>query len=338
VRIVQRADEVAVVGIFEVLARLPALQRAMKRLEGVVVDERPDLVLPVDFPDFNLRLAARARRRGVEVVYYVSPQVWAWRGGRVHTIRSLVRRMLVLFPFEVDFYERAGVRATFVGHPVAQVPAVRSRAALCEMTGLDPRREAVALLPGSRTGELARHLPPMLDAARRLGLERPELEWLIPLAPGLSRGHVERWVRQSGPGGAVRIHEGDFPELLGACRAAVVASGTASLETAVMGLPMVVVYRMSPLSHALARGLVRLQSVALPNLIAGRRLVPELIQGACTGPRIASALRRFLDDAQLSRETGLALLDIRHRLAGEGAFDRAAACVIEELDRVRPEP
>jgi len=157
VRLVQDASEVAVVGIQEVLAHLPAIRRAMRSLETVLRDERPDLLVPIDFPDFNLRLAARARRAGVDVVYFVSPQVWAWRRGRVHGIRRLVRQMLVLFPFEVDFYERAGVPVTFVGHPLAEAPPEpRSREELCTAAGLDPERETIALVPGSRRSEVSR--------------------------------------------------------------------------------------------------------------------------------------------------------------------------------------
>jgi lipid-A-disaccharide synthase len=332
VRLVQRSEEVAVVGFSEVLVHLPALRRAMERLGQVLERERPDLLVPIDFPDFNLRLARRARRAGVGVVYYVSPQVWAWRRGRIRAIRRMVRRMLVLFPFEVEFYERAGVAATFVGHPVAEQAEPPPREELCARIGLDPGRDVLALVPGSRAGELARHLPPMLDAASILGRTRPGLQWLIPLAPGLPREAVAARLRAAGLG-AVRVHEGDFPEVLAACRVAAVASGTASLETAMIGLPMVVVYRMSAVSYALARLLVRLPSVALPNLIAGRRLVPELIQGACTGPRIAEALARFLDDEASAAATRAGLLGLRARLEGPGAFERAARAVLEQLER-----
>jgi len=338
VRLVQRSEEVAVVGFSEVVGHLPALARAMRRLGQVLARERPDLLVPIDFPDFNLRLTRRAARAGVGVVYYVSPQVWAWRRGRVRAIRRWVRRMLVLFPFEVAFYEAAGVPATFVGHPVAEQPAPRPRDELCRRLGLDARRDVLALVPGSRGGEVARHLPPMLEAAGILARTRPGLQWLIPLAPGLARAAIEDAVRRCGLAGVV-VHEGDFPEVLAACRAAAIASGTASLEAAMIGVPMAVVYRMSAPSYLLARMLVRLPSVALPNLIAGRPLVPELIQGACTGPRIAAALSRFLDDPAAAATIRSELRGLRERLRGEGALDRAAAAVLESIRRGdRPPP
>lgn len=331
VQLVQDASEVAVVGIQEVLAHLPAIRRAMRSLETVLRDERPDLLVPIDFPDFNLRLAKRARRAGVDVVYFVSPQVWAWRRGRVRTIRRLVRRMLVLFPFEMDFYERAGVPVTFVGHPVAaEPPEPRSRQELCAAAGLDPEREAIALVPGSRRSEVSRLLPPMLEAVRRIRQRRPEMQSLVTLAPGLSREWFDAQVA-SVDVGDVRVHAGDFPEVLSACSAGVVASGTASLEAAVTGLPIVVVYRMGFFSHLIGRALVRLPHVAMPNLVAGRRVVPELIQGECNADRIAEELLRYLEQPDESSKVRAELGEIRGRLGGPGVFERAADSILAEL-------
>ncbi len=331
VHLLQQASEVSVVGIWEVLARLPAIRRAMTRLSGFLVDRRPDLLVAVDFPDFNLRLAARARRAGVEVVYFVSPQIWAWRRGRLGRIRRLVRRMLVLFPFETALYEAAGVPVTFVGHPAAEPSErPRSREDLCRVAGLDPQRDVIALAPGSRRGEVERLLGPLLLAARRVQQRHPRMQFLVPVAPGLDPRWIEREV-EAGRLDSVRTHCGDFPDVLRVCRAGVVASGTASLEAAVAGLPIVVVYRMNPLSYAVGRALVRLDHIALPNLVAGRRIVPELVQGRCTPEQISAALLRYLDEPGWREQVLRDLREVPGKLGGPGVFERAADQLLSEL-------
>lgn len=328
VRLLQDASEVAVVGIQEVFAHLPAIRKAMRRLEAALESERPDVLVPIDFPDFNLRLATRARRVDVDVVYFVSPQIWAWRRGRVHKIRRLVRRMLVLFPFETRFYEEAGVPVTFVGHPLAESqPEPRERAALCALVGLDPDRDTVALVPGSRRSEVERLLVPMLEAAALVRRARPDTQSLVTLAPGLSRDWFEAEISRLGQG-QVRLHAGDFPEVLSVCSAGVVASGTASLEAAVCGLPIAVVYKMNPLTYAIGRALSSLEDVAMPNLVAGRRVVPELIQGECTPERISEVLLRYLEHPDEARRVRAELAGIRARLGGPGVFDRAAGEIL----------
>ncbi len=331
VELVQDSEEVAVVGIVEVLSHLPAIRKAMERLRRSIVESPPDLVVPIDFPDFNLRLAAAARRAGVGVVYFVSPQIWAWRRGRLRKIRELVRRMLVLFPFETEFYEFSDVPVTFVGHPVADRTTEQSAEDLRLLVGAEAGRRVVALMPGSRAGEIRRHLPPMLDAARRLADRDPQLQFLITAAPGADRVGIERAAADSGLESIV-IHQGDFPEILKICEAGVVASGTASLEAAVTGLPIVVIYRVNPISYAIGRMLVRLQDVALPNLVAGSRVVPELIQGECNGERIAAELSEYLDDPEKAGRIREQLGKIKGQLGGPGVFERAADALIAELD------
>ena len=331
VKLLQDSSEVAVVGIWEVLRHLPAIRRAKVLMERALDRERPDLLIPIDFPDFNLRLADSAKRAGVPVVYFVSPQIWAWRQGRVRKIRSLVRRMLVLFPFETEFYEAAGVPVTYVGHPVVDrgeggVAAEQLRA----RAGLDAEKDVVALLPGSRREEVERLFPRMLGAAELLRRSRPGLQFLVPLAPGLPRELCEKMVQASGLGN-IRLHSGDFPDILRVCAAGVVASGTASLEAAVAGLPMVVVYRVSPLSYAVGRALIRVENIALPNLVAGRRVVPELIQGQCNAGGIAEALARYLDEPAEADRVRRELGAIRQKLGGPAVFDRAAEALLEEV-------
>ncbi len=325
VRLVQHASEVAVVGIVEVLAHLPAIRAAMAKLEETLRRERPDLLVPVDFPDFNLRLAARARRVGVPVVYFVSPQVWAWRRGRVRHIRDLVRRMLVLFPFEVVFYEAEGVPVTFVGHPAVEDVGD-------ERIGIDTERPVVALLPGSRQGEVARLLPPLLEAARILHEPRPALRFVIPRARTLPLGLLEDRIRERGLEDVVRVHSGDYPAILRACAAACVASGTATLDAALARVPMVVVYRMRPLTYALGRHLVRVEHIALPNIVVGRRVVPELVQNECTPDRIAREVERYLDEPARANEVRRALAEVQERLGPPGAYDRAAEGILREIE------
>jgi len=332
VRLVQDASDVAVVGLVEVLAHYPALRRAMAKLESVVESERPDLLVPIDFPDFNLRLAKRARRHGVSVVYYVSPQVWAWRRGRVRQIGKIVRRVLVLFPFETGYYDQAGVPATFVGHPVLdRFGEPRDAAELIRSAGLDPARPVVALLPGSRRSEIERILPGALESAILLGQRHPGVQFLLQRASTLPSELIEGPLRDAGLDEAV-MHDRDYPDILTACSAGVVASGTASLEAAVAGLPMVVVYRAHPVTYRIARLLVRLDHVAMPNLIAGRRVVPELMQGEFQPERVAGLLDEYLTSESRASEVRKDLDEVRRRLGGRGAYDRAAEAVLEEID------
>jgi lipid-A-disaccharide synthase len=332
VRLVQHASQVAVVGFVEVIRHMPAIRAAMSRLDALLRDERPDLLVPIDFPDFNLRLAAKARDARVPVVYYVSPQVWAWRRGRVRTIRALVRRMLVLFPFEAAFYEQEGVPVTFVGHPAAGEHAAASRAELLPRLGLDPARPVVALLPGSRVGEAGTLFPILCRAAIQVRALHPDVQFVVPKARTLEAGFLEVIVARTGAPGIV-ILEGDYPGVLEVADCGAVASGTATLDSALAGLPIVAVYRMQGFSYLIARALVSVPHIALPNLVAGRRIVPELVQGECTPERIAEALSTYLADPARAAETRRALGEVRSQLAGDRAFERAADAVLAELDR-----
>jgi lipid-A-disaccharide synthase len=332
VEIIQDSSKVAVMGFLEVLSHLPALRAAKRRLLDCLDNRDPDLLVPIDFPDFNFILSSNARRRDVPVVYFVSPQVWAWRRGRVHKIRRMVRRILVLFPFEVGFYTEAGVPVSFVGHPVVErVPSSRTPEDLRRELGFDPDATIVALLPGSRRNEIDHLLPVLLEAAAQLRQERPDLVFLVPLAPGLPREVLERHVQASGLTDC-RVHEGDFPDILRACATGAVASGTASLEAAMVGLPMVVVYRVRQFSYNIGRALVRVDHIALPNLVAGRRVVPELVQKACTPEAVAAHLKEFLDRPELVTAARDGLAEVRKQLGEPGVFDRAAAAVLSELD------
>jgi lipid-A-disaccharide synthase len=326
-----RAEELSVMGIAEVIPAIPRILRILGNLSRASAERRPVAALLVDSPDFNLRLAKRLKKLGIPVVYYVSPTVWAWRRGRVRTIRKVVDRMLCILPFEERFYEGTGVSARFVGHPFAErptpAPPERYRAAL----GLDPGRTTVALVPGSRHGEIERILPEMLDAAERIRARRPDTQFVLPVASTIREADLEPHLA-SHKTLEVRLVPGRAEEVVGASDAALVKSGTSTLEAALMLRPMVVVYRLSWLSWVVGRLLVKVAHVALVNLLAGRRLVPELLQGDARGERMANEIDRLLDDPA-ARDAQLAgLREVRASLGAPGAPRRVA----EEIARFVP--
>jgi lipid-A-disaccharide synthase len=323
--------DLAVVGLLEVVSHLRSLRRVFDRVLSEVDRQRPDVAVLVDYPDFNLRLARHLRRRGVRVVYYVSPQVWAWRRGRLDTIRKTVDHMLVIFPFEEALYRDAGVPVTFVGHPLVDLvhpPADKRR--FVQGLGLDPERPVVALLPGSRPKEIAHNLPPLAGAVEKLAGERPELQFLLALAPSLGFRAVADAL------GSLPVHivANQAQGVLASGTVSVVASGTATVEAALLGAPMVVVYRLAPLTYLLGRRLVKVPHFAMANLIAGERVVPEVIQRELTPERVAAEVRTLLD-APARREVMRArLAEVRRKLGAPGASGRAAAVVLGVAQRL----
>lgn len=330
VRLIQRAEPVAVVGGTEALGRLPALWAAFRALRRQLRYRRPGVLVLIDFPEFNLRLARTARRCGVPVVYFVAPQIWAWRRGRVRAIARDVNRVLAIFPFEMSLYQEAGVTVEFVGHPLLDVlPAIDRDAA---RSGLAAEGETlVGLLPGSREAEVRRHLPVLLGAASRIADRRPGTRFAVPVASTIAVPGVEAAVRASGlpiavlPGAAYRV--------MAAADLLLVASGTATLEAACYGTPMVVLYRLSWLSHAVARLLVRgVSHISLPNIVAGREVVREFIQGRATPDALAGAALELLEDGAARAAQRAALIEVRLRLGDAGAGLRAARAVLRERD------
>jgi lipid-A-disaccharide synthase len=317
--------DLGVVGLLEVVSHLRSLRRVFERLLSEVDRRPPDVAVLIDYPDFNLRLARKLRRRGVRVVYYVSPQVWAWRRGRLDTIRKTVDHMLVIFPFEEALYREAGVPVTFVGHPLVDLvhPPADQRGFLKGL-GLDAERPVLALLPGSRPKEIAHNLPPLAGAIERLAGERPELQFLLALAPALSSRTV------AGALGSlpVRIVANQALGVLASATVSVVASGTATVEAALLGAPMVVVYRLAPLTYLLGRRLVKVPHFAMANLIAGERVVPEVIQRELTPERVAAEVRALLDSSARRERMREGLAEVRRRLGEPGASARAAAIVL----------
>lgn len=319
--LVAHIRDLAVVGLLEVLRHLRHLRGVFRRVLDEVDRDPPRAAVLVDYPDFNLRLARELHRRGIPVVYFVSPQIWAWRKGRIRGIRDTVARMLVIFPFEEALYRDAGVPVTFVGHPLVDlVGPAEGRADFLRGLGVSPEREVVAVLPGSRPQEIAHNLPGLAGAVALLHARRPDLEFLLPVAPSIDAALLEPALR----GLPVRLVPDGARAVLAACRVAIVASGTATVEAALLGAPMVVVYRLSALTHFLGRRLIQVPHVAMVNLIAGRRAVPELIQGDFTPERVADEVAALLPDGPRRSAMLQDLADVRARLGSGGASLRAA--------------
>ena len=333
------AAKIAVVGVTEVLSHLGDILQARRTLLEHMRKERPDLLILIDYPDFNLLLAAKAKKLGIPILYYINPQIWAWRSGRVHAIRRLADRVAVILPFEQEFYARYGYQVDFVGHPLADTvePGV-DRPASVARYGLDPQKKLIGLLPGSRRKEIASLLPGFLEAAALLNRAYPgRYTFLIPQASTIDRRVLEQnGLQQYQHSLDIRVLKEDRYTLMAASDAVVAASGTVILELALLNTPTVVAYRISPLTYFLGRLLIRkLQFFSLVNLIGGRAIVPELLQDAVTPERIAKELTRLLED-QAARSAMLeGLAEVRARLGGPGASARAAAIALSMLNSCR---
>jgi len=314
------ASELAVVGITEILSRLPHIYGEFRKLIYEADQRRPDAAVVIDSPAFNLKVARQMHRRNIPVVYYVAPQFWAWRQGRVRYIRQYFRKALVIFPFEEQFYRSHGVDAEFVGHPLANVPRPQvSRQEFAREYGLDVSKTWIALLPGSRVKEVRMNLPTMLEAAQRLG---GDYEFLLPVAPTLERRFLEGMIVGSKAG--IHLTSGSLATLANA-RAAVVASGTATVEAAAMDTPFIMVYRVTPASWALGRRLVKVDRFAMVNLLAGEEVVPELVQSRFSAENVVAELNKILCDGRARSKMLAGLGRVRATLGAGNAGDKTAA-------------
>ena len=324
------AEKLGIIGLWEEAKALPKFWAAFKKLRQAAAERQPDAVILVDWPDFNLRLATSLKRRGIRVIYYISPQLWAWRAYRLRNIRRDVDLLLSILPFEKDWYaERGAYNVEFVGHPLAgEVRARYGRAELCRRNKLDATRPLVALLPGSRRHEITRILPVMLEAAEIMRRARPELQFIIPVANNRRTEEIAPFVaRHPKLREAVRMNQGETREIVAAADVAAVASGTATLETALLHTPLAVVYKASPYSYRLLRPLIKVEHFGLVNLIAGERLAKELIQNDFTGDTLATELTRLLEPSANAamRER---LRQVTEKLGAGGASQRAAVAVL----------
>ena len=348
-----RSEDMAVMGITEVVRHLPRIYREYRKLKTAIRAHRPDIAILIDFPDIHFKLAEEFHRLGIPVIFFVSPQLWAWKKHRIKLVQKYVDKMLVIFPFEEPFYREHGVEAEFVGHPLADLPLPEiSREQFARECGLNPSRSWIGLLPGSRAKEIGDNLPQMLAAARILTLRGPrgagsrkEFEYIIPQAPTLNasqRKMLAGVVKHHGDGLPVQLVDDARATLLHA-RASIVASGTATVEAALIGNPFVVVYRVSPLTYEIARHVVKVPFIAMANLIAGKMVVPELIQNAFTAGNIVRQIEPLLPDGPLRQSMMKELATIKGQLTprsngfgeeNETAISRVAAITLRQMAKV----
>jgi lipid-A-disaccharide synthase len=350
VRAIVDSRSLAVAGLVEVIPHLPRIWREFRKLCRSFSDTRPDVAVLTDSPDFHLRLAKKLKRHGIPVVYLIAPQAWAWRQGRVRTMRTTIQRLLCIFPFEEQFFRERGVPASYIGHPLAgMVRPSMTRAEFLDRIGVasaghgaaPPQGSVppiIALLPGSRHGEVARHLPYVLDAAGRILRSREKSQrpvFVLALPPGFGydeseiRHTVKFWERKEGA--SIQVKEGMTWDALAYSQLALAASGTVTVEAALLGAPMVTFYRVNELSWLLGRWLVRAPFLSMVNLVAGRRVAPELIQGEMTGDRIAAEAIRLLDDETAREEMRAGLAEVKAKLASGGDPMEKAAEWIEKV-------
>ncbi|MCW8840694.1 MAG: lipid-A-disaccharide synthase [Gammaproteobacteria bacterium] len=331
VEILVDSADMAVVGLVEVLANYRFLKGVLDRMRGELRERRPDMLILVDYPDFNLRLAATAKELGIKVLYYISPQIWAWRQKRVYKIKKLVDMMAVVFPFEVPFYEQAGVPVRFVGHPlVDEVKSELDREQAFEAFGLDPQRPVLGLFPGSRRSEIKRLLPTVLKSAALVKERMPEIQFLLPRASTLSDEFLAPYLAESDL--EITVVPGRSYDVMRACDAIISASGTATLEIALMQVPLVVLYKIAPLSYRIISRLLKVEHIALCNIVAGERVAPELIQHDATPQKISREALSLLGDQQRAAAMRKRLGKIRGKLGGSGGSANIAELALELLN------
>ena len=323
------AAKLGVIGLLEVFRHLPEIRQALRILEQRLRQEKPDLLILIDFPDFNLILAKKAKKLKIPVFYYITPQVWVWRSGRVRKIGRLADRIGVIFPFEKDFFQERGVAVDFVGHPLLDVvPPIPKDREFRQQHGIGEDASVICILPGSRKSEIEMVLPAFLDAARMILARRPNTVFLLPLASTLTETDLARQGLQVDDLPVQVIRENRY-DAMAASDCAMAVSGTVTLELAIMGVPMVVAYRVSSLTHLLARLIIRLPYFSLVNLVAGEKVVPELSQQEVCPERVSEEIMLLLQDKSLRRATKEKCAKVRDRLGGPGAADRAAVIALE---------
>jgi lipid-A-disaccharide synthase len=329
--------ELGVMGVVEVFGRWKSVLSAFGAVKGVLERKTVDLVVLVDSPDFNLRVARMAKRMGLSTVYYIGPKVWAWRSGRIKTVKKWVDRMLVIFPFEEKLYRDAGVPCEFVGNPLMdEIPVIQNRDAARRQFGLPTEGPVIAILPGSRRMEIDRLLKVMVEAFGRIRAEFPTAAGVVPVAPSFSLDGLRRKAGSAGEDSSgIRWISGEAPRVLACSDFAIVASGTATLEAAVVDTPMVIIYKVAPLTMLLARLLVKIRTAGLVNILAGRRVAPEFLQSDATPEKIADTVLDFLRNPDRLQEQRRDLEEIRRILGGPGAARRAAADILKFLSQTK---
>jgi len=335
VKIIVDASQLAVVGITEVFSKMIDLFRGMSVAKKLLKSLKPDLLIIIDFPDFNLHIAGTAKKLGIPVLYYITPQVWAWRPGRVKKIRKIVDHVAVILPFEEKFFRKHQIQATFVGHPLLDTHLLLEESSIAKNAEDIP---VIGLLPGSRDREIAKLLPVMLQSARIMLERDKKMKFIVSAAPSIERKFVETIVEEHRGEYDFELVSDTVENVLKRCRLAVVASGTVTLEAAIFGIPMIIIYKMSPVTYWLGKMLVRsrVKNFGLVNLIAGRDISPELLQGEVSSKKIADMAFEMLNDASGLEKTKNELLGIKDVLGGPGASKRVADIALNMLEKPKP--
>ena len=324
--------DMAVVGLVEIWAHRKVIFGALNKMRDILKTDPPDLLFLTDYPEFNLRLAKTAKQAGVKVLFYISPQIWAWRQWRVKKIRSLVDMMAVIFPFELDFYHRHHVPVRFVGHPLAdEVHASAGREALCAEFGLDSERPVVGLFPGSRQSEVKRLMPIIVETAKQLKQHKPDIQFLLPVASTLQPDIFNAYMDSETP--PIKMLENRSYDVMAACDAIVTVSGTVTLEIALIGTPMVIINRISALSYFIAKQMVNVDHIGLCNIVAGKRIVTELIQYDAKAEKISAEIMKILTQDAYRQSIRNELQKVRTRLSSEGDVTDLATLTIELLKK-----
>ena len=328
VKIYYPITKLAVVGFIEVLKHYGEFKKIFNLILNKIDQEKPDTVILVDYPGFNLRLAKEIKKRNIKVIYYISPQIWAWGKKRIHLIKKIVDKMLVVFKFEQELYEKHGVPCEFVGHPLLDnTGSNEPKEEILNQLGLEKNKFTLSLLPGSRTKEVERLLPAMLDAARIIGKEKKNLQLIILKSPSVNRDVFDKILEKYRLG--ARIIENKTYNVLSISDFAIVASGTATLQTALMQVPFVLIYKISWITYLMLRPLIRIKNIGLVNVVAGRRIIPELIQSNANGYKISKKILSILNDPQRLAKIRNDLSEIKLRLGKEGAAKRAAEIILK---------
>ncbi|MDD2273227.1 MAG: lipid-A-disaccharide synthase [Desulfuromonadaceae bacterium] len=329
--LVDSAD-IAVMGLVEVLKHFGVISSAFLRLKKILREDPPELLILIDYPGFNIRLAKAAKKAGVQVLYYISPKVWAWKAGRIKTIAANTSHMAVIFPFEIPLYEKEGAPVTFVGHPMLDlINVTMNRDEAAASFGLDPSRKIIGIFPGSRRSEIERILPAIVAAAESLQKECPEVQFVLPLASTLSEEDILPHLKRSGISATItrkRIHD-----LIRACDAIISVSGTVTLEIALIGTPMVIIYKLAPLTYQIAKRVVKIEHIGLCNIVAGRSLVKELIQEQANPEAITAEIMNIITDDGYRAAMTANLATIRDKLGGGGAAQRTASLALDLINR-----
>ncbi len=325
------SSQIAVIGVIEVIRHYPKIRQALAQMQRLLRDERPSLLVCVDYKEFNFKLATYAKRLGIKVLFYVSPQVWAWRPGRVKQYGRVIDMMAVIFPFETAYYEAENVPVRYVGHPsVDKVKPLHGKSEALREFGLSANKKTVGLLPGSRVNEIKRLLPVMLAAAQTLQTQFPGLQFILPQAPSIADALLAECLRQSTVN--VVVIKNQPYDAMHCCDAIMVGSGTASLEIALLGIPMLICYKLSPITYWLGRLLVKTPFIGLPNIMAGKLIVREFIQHAANPENLAAEIRHLLTDSRSVNQMRADLAEVKRRLGPGGASKALAELVLQLLD------